>query len=144
MERQFSASHHCRIWPRSPHAATKKLTVACCCLHPMQLSIRLAFGTGKSFRYLAAHEIAAGLGPEKPRALPMFHSLTGCDTVSSFTGHGTKTALTIRIVLPELTDALLKLSAAPNDIPEDVVHTIDRFVILLYDKTSKCTDIDKT
>ena len=25
----------------------------------------LAFGTGKSFRYLAAHEIAAGLGPEK-------------------------------------------------------------------------------
>ncbi|KAL8585219.1 hypothetical protein ACOMHN_013234 [Nucella lapillus] len=44
----------------------------------------LAFGTGQSFLYLAAHEIAAGLGREKARALPMFHALTGCDTVSSF------------------------------------------------------------
>lgn len=41
----------------------------------------LAFRTGRSFRYLAAHEIAAGLEPEKTRTLPMFHSLTGCDTV---------------------------------------------------------------
>ena len=40
----------------------------------------LAFGTGKSFRYLAAHEIAlaAGLGPERAQALPMFHA---CDWV---------------------------------------------------------------
>ena len=44
----------------------------------------LAFGTGKSFRYVAAHEISGGLGPEKPCALPVFHALTGCDTVSSF------------------------------------------------------------
>ena len=55
----------------------------------------LAFGTGKSFRYLAAPEIAAGLGPEKAQALPMFHVLTGCDTASSFAGHGKKTARTI-------------------------------------------------
>ena len=48
----------------------------------------LAFGTGKSFRYLAAHEISAALGPEKACALPVFHALTGCDTVSSFAGHG--------------------------------------------------------
>ena len=47
----------------------------------------LAFGTGESFRYLAAHEIAAGPGPEKAQALPMFHALTGCDTASSFAGH---------------------------------------------------------
>ena len=72
----------------------------------------LAFGTGKSFRYLAAHEIAAGLGPEKAQALPMFHALTGCDTASSFAGHGKKTAWTIWTVLPELTNALLKLSSA--------------------------------
>ena len=25
----------------------------------------VAFGTGKGFRYLAAHEVSAGLGPEK-------------------------------------------------------------------------------
>ena len=50
----------------------------------------LAFGTGKSFRYLAAHKLAVILGPEKALALPMFHALTGCDTVSSFAGHGKK------------------------------------------------------
>lgn len=32
------------------------------------------------------------LGPEKAKALPMFHALTGCDTVSCFTGHGKRTA----------------------------------------------------
>ena len=50
----------------------------------------LAFGTGKSLRYLASHEISAALGPEKARAPPVFHALTGCDTVSSFAGHGKK------------------------------------------------------
>ena len=103
----------------------------------------LAFGTDRSFRYLAAHEIAAGLGREKARALPMFHALTGCDTVSSFARHGKKTARAVWTVLPELTEALLLLSSAPRDIPNDAMCIIERFVILLYDRTSKCTDIDK-
>ena len=85
----------------------------------------LAFGTGKCFRYLAAHEIAAGLGPEKAQVLPMFHALTGCDTASSFAGHGKKTAWTIWTVLPELTNSLLKLYSAPSGIPDDVMHTIE-------------------
>ena len=50
----------------------------------------LAFGTGKGLRYLAAHEVSAGLGLEKARALLMFHALTGCDTVSNFAGHRKK------------------------------------------------------
>ena len=98
----------------------------------------LAFGTGRSFRYLAA-----GLGREKARALPMFHALTGCDTVSSFARRGKKTAWAVWTVLPELTEALLLLSSAPRDIPNDAMCIIESFVILLYDRTSKCTDIDK-
>ena len=46
-------------------------------------------------------------------------------------------------VLPELTDALLQLSSAPSEIPEYVMQSIERFVILLYDRTSTCTDINK-
>ena len=34
----------------------------------------------------AVHEIYFALGPEKSLALPMFHSITGCDTVSLFAG----------------------------------------------------------
>jgi len=73
----------------------------------------------------------------------MFHSLTGCDTASSFASYGKTTAWAVWNVLPELTKAPSKLSSAPSDIPEEVLHTIDRFVILLYDRTSTCTDIDK-
>ena len=73
----------------------------------------------------------------------MFHALTGCDTASSFAGHGKKTAWTIWTVLPELTNALLKLSSAPSGIPDDVMHTIERFIILLYVRTSTCKEINK-
>ena len=102
----------------------------------------LAFGTGKSFRYLAAHEIAAGLGPERACVLPVFHVLTGCDTVSSFVGHGKKTAWAVWAVFPELTHALLKLSSAPTEIPQEVMATIERFIILLYYRTSTCREIN--
>ena len=44
----------------------------------------VAFGTGKHFRYTAAHAIASSLGADKPRALPAFHAVTDCDTVSFF------------------------------------------------------------
>ena len=64
---------------------------------------------------MAAHEIAAGLGLKKACALQVF-GLKGCDTVSSFLGHGKKTAWAVWAVFPELTHALLKLSSAPNDI----------------------------
>ena len=43
--------------------------------------IWIAFGVGKSFRFLAAHEMARTLGPDWCMALPMFHAFTGCDTV---------------------------------------------------------------
>ena len=109
---------------------------------PPECELWLAFGTGKHFKYLAAHTIASGLGPEKARVLPVFHALTGCDTVSSFNGHGKKTAWAVWSVLPELTGALLKVSVAPDDIPQEVMVTIERFVILLYDRTSTCTDIN--
>ena len=35
-----------------------------------------AFGTKKTFRYLAAHAISQALGSAKSRALPMFRSFT--------------------------------------------------------------------
>ena len=103
----------------------------------------VAFGTGKNYRYIAAHEIASSLGPEKTCALPMFHAITGCDTVSAFVGHGKKSAWATWNTLPELTDALLSLANAPTSIQEDTMHVIERFVILQYDRTSKCKDVNK-
>ena len=93
-----------------------------------------AFGTGKHFCYLSAHKITNALGPEKSQALSMFHALIGYDTVSSFVGK--KTAWNTWNVLPELTDVLLQLSSTPCGIPEYVIPIIERFVILLYDRTN--------
>ena len=39
----------------------------------------LAFGTGKNFKYIPAHDIARTLGPEKAASLLKFHAFTGCD-----------------------------------------------------------------
>jgi hypothetical protein len=100
----------------------------------------VSFGSGETFRFLAAHEIAWALGPEKSDALPMFHSLTGCDTVSCFARIGKRTAWAVWTVIPELTKTLTLLSTAPDRVTENVMHSIERFVILLYDRTS--TDID--
>ncbi|KAL7380914.1 hypothetical protein ABVT39_025940, partial [Epinephelus coioides] len=69
--------------------------------------------------------MAACFGPEMSCALPMLHALTGCDTVSSFAGHGKKAAWSPWKSLPELKDALLTLASGPKDIPDDAVSIIE-------------------
>ena len=51
-----------------------------------QVDIWVAFGMGKSFHFYSINAICASLGEAKSRALPVFHALTGCDTVSAFMG----------------------------------------------------------
>ena len=109
---------------------------------PSRCELWLAFGTGKSFRYLAAHQMSKCLGPEMSRALPMFHALTGCDTVSSFAGHGKKTAWSTWKSQPALTNALLMLGNGPKVIPDDAMNIIERFVVLLFDRTSTCDKVN--
>ena len=97
----------------------------------------MAFGTGKNYRMISAHGIYAALGEEKSLALPMFHAFTGCDTVSSFSDRGKKTAWETWNVFPEVTDAFQSLMRQPqqSDV-ETAVIVLERFVVLLYDKTS--------
>lgn len=52
----------------------------------------IAFGTGKIFRFLAAHEMARALGPDQCKALPISHAFSGCDAVSCFGGRGKRTS----------------------------------------------------
>ena len=97
----------------------------------------VAFGTGKSFRLLAAHEMAQALGPDKCRGLPAFHAFTGGDTVSSFGGRSKKTAWETWKVCDEVTATCCSLGATPTpSIVDDSLDTLERFVVLLYDRTS--------
>ena len=90
----YAARHgHQRILVRTVDTDVVVLAVMVAQKLSSQYEIWLAFGTGKNFRYLAAHEMASCLGLERSLALPMFHAMTGCDTVSSFVGHGKKTCM---------------------------------------------------
>ncbi|KAG7175900.1 hypothetical protein Hamer_G009939 [Homarus americanus] len=96
----------------------------------------LTFGTGKNRRYIAPHQIAKALGPEKSRALPVFHAITGCDTVSVFAGHSKKATWATWNAFPEVTTAFLSLASTPSELPDGVLSTLERFIVLLYDRTS--------
>ncbi len=64
-----------------------------------------AFGAGSSFRYIAIHEIVSTMSPSECLTLPVFHAYTGCDTVSTFTGRGKKTAWQTLKSFPDVIDA---------------------------------------
>ena len=44
----------------------------------------VTFGKGKKIRYTSIHDICSAMSPAKTRALPGFHTLTGCDHTSFF------------------------------------------------------------
>ena len=97
-------------------------------------SLYIVFGIGNHFRYMALHKIASMLGPEKSTALPLFHALTGYDTVSSFSSRGKNMD---RLSSCNITHSLLQLSLDPNSVSQpQVFSVIERFVVLMYDRTS--------
>ena len=80
----------------------------------------------------------AALVCERAFGFPMFHELTGCDTVSFFAGRGKKTAWDIWGVLPELTATLPTLSSLPEVVDSACLTVVERLAILLYNRTSTC------
>ena len=99
----------------------------------------ISFGTGKDFRHIPIHELARGLGDDRSVVMPLFHAMTGCDTVSYFANIGKKTAWQRWNSFPEMTEALLMLQVAdelePEALPESACQTIEKFVVSLYDKS---------
>jgi hypothetical protein len=99
----------------------------------------IAFGAGKHFRYIAAHELAAALGASKAKALPVFHAFTGCDTISCFAGKGKKSAWETWNNFPAVRDAFLELlppvSSHSPPKSNSCLTTTECFVVLLYDRT---------
>ncbi len=82
----------------------------------------------QAFRFLACHEIARALGPDRCIALPMFHALTGCDTVSCFSGRGKKTSWDTWNVYGNVTHAFCALIARPTQFAAypSVIKMVDK------------------
>lgn len=102
-------------------------------------------GSGNKKQYLAAHEIAASLGPAKSLALPGFHAYTGADTTAFFNTIGKKTAWNIWTSFPEVTSAfdLISSPVLHEQIPEQTFLLLERYTILCYNRTSSNLSIDK-
>lgn len=96
----------------------------------------LAFGHGQNFRFIAAHSIAAAIGYERSWGLLLLHAISGCDTVSAIAGIGKKTAWDLWNSMPNLGTDFNRLSNAPGELTNDDMDIIERFFVLLYNRTS--------
>jgi len=104
----------------------------------------IAFGVGKNFRLIAAHEIARALGPDWCVALPVFHAFTGCDTVSFFGGRGKRTAWDTWKAYEDVTQAFCALATSPTSRSiEEWLGPLERFVVLMYDRTSSHASVNE-
>lgn len=106
------------------------------------IELWVGFGTGKNHRYIPAHDISNSLSPEAARGLPAFHAFTGCDTVSCFLGKGKKSAMDTWNSFLDVTDVFLALANSPSEISLQMMETLERFVVLLYDRTSTKTAVN--
>ena len=118
------------------------ISVASKLLNIAQLVIK--FSTGNNYREISAGHISKVLGNPVSRVLPLFHSFTGCDSVSSFSGKGKKSAWTAWSSCPELTTAFHCIFEDPQSFTtQDVFEKIERYVVLLFDKTSNMKSVDE-
>ena len=100
------------------------------------------FGVGTNAKFIAVHEIANSLGPRRCTALPFFHSFTGCDTVSGFYGIGKKKAWDTWLIHSDVTETFCKLADSPDKVTDEDMKAIERFVVLMYDRTSELESVN--
>ena len=102
------------------------------------------FGVGRHTRLIAVHDVAAVLGPQKCHALPVFHALSGCDTVSCFSGKGKKSAWQAWSAYPDVTTAFAELGKCDgeHEISANTVSLLERFAVVMYDRTSELSDLN--
>ena len=99
--------------------------------------------TGPSLRYIAVHELIATMDPKYCSGLPIFHALTGCDTVPAFSGRGKKTTWATWSAFPEVTDAFVELEQIPSEVSEGPMLLLERFVVLMNNRTSDLLEVNE-
>ena len=95
----------------------------------------VSFGIGAHFRHLLIHIIANSLCV-KAIPLMLFHSLTGCDTVSSFLRRGKRSARLAWITCAAVTDSFLTLSSQTQKIESAALSQIEMSIIVMYSMSS--------
>ena len=102
----------------------------------------LAFGQGRSLRWIPVHELLPSIGQQKSSGLLFFHAFTGCDVVSAFRGRGKKTAWQTWGVCDEVSAVFNKLSQYPLSVQDIDMKVLEQFVVMMYDRSSTADGVD--
>ena len=103
----------------------------------------IAFSTGKNFCLIAIHEIVSSLTPKTCSSLLACHAFTGCNTASSFGGKE-KTAWKTWKIFPEVSDAFLEMTnILGGEMSDTCMIQLECFVVLMYDITSECLEVNE-
>ena len=111
------------------------------------MNIWVSFGTGKSITYYHVNAIYEDLGKEKSLALPVFHSLNGCDTTSALFGRGKKSPWEAWNCFKVVTCAFTYIATHPFTqvgIDDEHFQLLERFIVILYDKARKLQHVDES
>ena len=102
---------------------------------------------GKNNRFFHMNAICASLGEPRSRALPVLHAFSCFDTTSAFNGKGKKSVWQPWHVYEDITETFVYLASHPFqllDVDYDHFKKIERFTVILYDKTSLLRFINDT
>ena len=102
-----------------------------------------AFGHGVGMKWIPIHELLNAIGPVRASGILYFHAFTGCDVVSAFRGKGKKSAWQTWDVFDEVTETFSNLSKFPTEVTDTDLKTLDRFVVLMYDRSSAAIGVDE-
>ena len=76
------------------------------------------------------------------RGLLFFHALTGCDTVSFFSGKGKKTAFQAWKCYPEATEVFGTLTSPQSMLSEEQSKVLEWFMVIMYSRTAPHQDVN--
>lgn len=103
----------------------------------------VAFGHGVSLRWIGVHDLYCAIGPVKTKGILFFHTFTGCDTVSAFRNKGKKTAWQTWDICPEASPIFSKLGQYPPVLTDGELEILEKFVVLMYDRSSTAVSVDE-
>ncbi|KAJ8419194.1 hypothetical protein AAFF_G00006930 [Aldrovandia affinis] len=101
----------------------------------------VAFGQGQHLRWVPVHDLCCTLA-EKSKGMLFFHAFTGCDVISAFRGKGKKSAWQTWDVCDEASGVFSKLSQYPPVVDDEDLKTLEKFVVMMYDRSSTAEGVD--
>ena len=79
---------------------------------------------------------------EKSKGMPFFHAFTGCEVISAFHGKKKKSAWQTWDVCDKASGVFSKLSQYPPVVDDDDLETLEKFVVMMYDRSSTAEGVD--